>query len=335
MIKTLLSAKPDELKKLIGEDFQIIEKIDAPYFIIEKHNDEIKVMKRNHSEITDIDCLLNNSYHEIINISNNIAGSFEGNNYRLGMWFFPSAKPKNIEYPKYTGKFMISDYSGDITTKDLDILYINDILPKPIIGNLTLSENTLHKIESYKSGKSSALFFLTNLLKGTKKYPGTPLENMEGVILRFKNAQYQIIINEKETQKEDADTKKIYRDMLLKDFLAWYNKHLPYIEGKTIKEKITYLFSKYIKETDIHTKYSITADNLTPPNYGYIGGLTIDDIPNEEVKQMCMFNPVTAKMYKIIMNACRKPLKRKENDLLTNNDLISFNKMVKEIEEAD
>ena len=123
--------------------------------------------------------------------------------------------------------------------------------------------------------------------------------------------------------------------MLLKDFLAWYNKHLPYIEGKTMKEKITYLFSKYIKETDISAKYSITADNLTPPNYGYIGGLTIDDIPNEEVKQICTMNLITAKMYKIIMNSCRKPLKRKENDLLTNNDIISFNKMIKEIEEAD
>ena len=48
-----------------------------------------------------------------------------------------------------------------------------------------------------------------------------------------------------------------------------------------------------------------------------------------------MMKPVAAKMYKIIMNASRKPLKRKENDLLTNNDLISFNKMIKEIEEAD
>lgn len=335
MIKTLLSAKTDELKKLLGKNFQIIEKIDAPYFIIEKNNGMPKVLKRNHTEITDIDCLLNNSYHEIINISNNIIDSFGGNNYRLGMWFFPSAKPKNTEYQKYTGKFMISDYSGDITNKDIDILYLNDVLSKPIIGNLTLTEDILRKIESYKAGKSSALFFLMGILKDIKKYPGTQLENMEGVILRFENVQYQIILNDKEVSKEDAITKKIYRDMLLKDFLAWYNKHLPYIEGSTIKEKITYLFSKYIKETDISAKYSITADNLTPPNYGYIGGLTIDDIPNEEVKQICMMNPVSAKMYKIIMNACRKPLKRKENDLLTSNDLISFNKMIKEIEEAD
>lgn len=335
MIKELNTLSNAELNNLLDTDISIIEKIDAPYYSIENNNGEIKVLKSNHEEISEIDVILNSVNRNILSVSKNITETIKGNNYKIGFWFFPVEKPRFISYPKYNQKIMISDYSGDISEKDIKNLCAHGLLEPPIIANLHVDNRLLSKIKKYIDGDISSMFFLYDITKNSKKYTGTNIQDMEGVIFKTKKHPYQIILNEAKLEDNTASSKKIYRDVILKDFLYWYDKNLPYIEGDTLLKKITNLFSKYIKTTDISTRYKIEKDDLIPPAYGYIGGFGMDMLPDTELQQRLMTDKVGKEMYKIILNACRKPMKHGKNNLLNENDIAKFNKMIKEIREAD
>lgn len=335
MIRELNSLSDNELNNLFDTDISIIEKIDAPYFFIEKVNGEPKVYKSNHEEINEIDAVLNSVYRNILNVSKSISETIKGNNYKIGLWYFPVEKPRFISYPKYKEKIMISDYSGDITESDINALIEHGLLNIPVIGNIHIDEKLISKLKSYINGDLSGLFLLYDIIKKQKPYSGTPLQNMEGVIFKTNKHPYQIIINDSKIIDKEASSKKIYRDVILKDFIYWYNKNLPYIEGDTLLKKITYLFSKYINATDITNRYKIERNDLIPPAYGYIGGLGLDIVPNTELQQRLMTDKIGREMYKIILNACRKPIKKGKNDLMNENDIASFNKIIKEIREAD
>lgn len=335
MIKELNSLSTKEIDNLLDTDVIIVEKIDAPYFFIEKNNGVARIYKSNHEEITDIDMILNSMYRNIKSISNNIIETLKGNDYKIGLWWFPIEKPRLISYPKYEKQFMISDYSGNITSKEIHNLCEHGILNIPIIANIHITSKILSKIKAYISGNISDLFLLYDITKENKKYTGTPFQNMEGVIFKTPKHPYQIIINDSKLVDKNASSKKIYRDVILKDFLYWYKEHLPYIEGDTMLKKITYLFSKYINTTDILNRYKIEKDDLIPPEYGYIGEFGLDMLPNTELQQRLMTDKVSREMYKIILNACRKHIKSSKTDLLSEKDIENFNKMIDEIREAD
>lgn len=334
MIRELKTISDTELKSLLNTEIAIFEKIDAPYFSIEMHNGTPVFLKSNHEEISDIDILINSMYRDIKIMSNDIIKQIHQNDYKIGLWYFPIEKPRSITYKNYANRFMISDFSQNISDEIISLKSLG-ILPQPIIAKTTITDKLLSKIKSYSDGNITSLFLLYELTKSVSKYSGTPMQEMEGVVFKTKKHPYQIIINNPEIIDKNAPSKRIYRDVILKDFLFWYNKHLPYIEGDSILKKITFLFNKYLNETDITDRYNIVSDNLTPPAYGYIGKLSLDLIPNQELQQRLVTDRVSREMYKIILNACRKPMKKTSNELLAESEITSFNKMIKEIKEAD
>lgn len=335
MIRELKSIKQKDLNALIGTTVEIVEKIDAPYFIIQFTSDEkgAKIYKSNHTELSEEDILVNDMYERVERFVKTRLSTLPIYNGTIGLWYFPTDKPRKITYEKYMGKFMLAYCDENITQENINILHSTGILPTPIIARKKITEKEVTLIGKYSNGTYGDLFFLMTLLKGIK-YFGTPYKDMEGVIFKTNKKAYQVILYKEEPQAIDGQ-KKMYRDVIIKDFIKWYYDTLPYItENVPYINKVTDLFVKYSQWTDVTNKYSMEKEDLMPPYTGFIGDVCFDRIPNDVAVIICRSDALMKGIYKILITACRKELRKMEGDLLSESDVQKFNKIVKEIKEA-
>ena len=334
MIRELKNMREKELERLLGTTIEIVEKIDAPYFTIHFTKEEkIEIFKSNHEPLTDTDIVVNDMYERVERFVKSKLENLPIHNVTIGLWYFPTEKPRKISYGRYMGKFMMGYHDENITQEQINILHSTGIIPIPVIARKEITEKEISLIKKYINGTYSDMFFLINFLKGVK-YFGTPYTDMEGVIFKTQQKPYQIILYREEDAPQSTQS-KMYRDVILKDFITWYFKTLPYItENVSYLNKITDLFVKYSQWTDVTNKYSMDKEDLVPPHTGFIGDVCYDKIPSDVAIVICRSDALMKGIYKILVNACKKELRKIEGDLLTQDDIVKFNRIVKEIKEA-
>lgn len=349
MLKNLISCV-DEVSNFIKSSntvyMSVEECIAAPFFTIISTDGKFIVKNSNGCEVTDDTILLNDMYKTIMDFSNRFvkANIDSYKSFKAGFFYFPTDKPRHINYPKYSGKFMMS-YIDDGSEGDVNIgpalsSMGDEMLPfMPLLNFQKITKTTIQYIKDCANRDITPFELATilscahtniNVLKGR-----TRIQDMEGVVVRFstdgkKSKQYIIRLNEC-NPINDSSERKMCRDILLKDFCRWFVDERPNIINDTYTNIISDLFVKYINYTDFANKYDIDAKFLEPPHIGYIGDLTYDLIDDKTVVAICKHSEIFKNVFKILFNTFRKPIKSHEGGILSETNVKDLNDIIKAI----
>lgn len=330
MIKHLREYNRKHLNSISSQTVKITEKIDAPYFTIVYNEGAPTILKSNHTPLSDVDCLLNSNYEYIRKAILRLFGNLGAPKGEFGIWYVPNKSPWKEKYPKYAGKIILARYSADINIFAVTHLQKNGILPPPVLFEGKFTPEQIKTFESYLNGKTGDIMFLTKILKGVR-YHGTPITDMDGIIIKIGAYSYQIPIKETKEPEQDK-SRKMYRDVVLKDFLKWFKtQNAEFGNENDYIFLMSSIFLQYIKDTDLITKYSISGEDLVPPSNGLMGDLNFDLISDSTVRTICLNDPVRKGIYRILLNTFRKPIKKKPDDLLTETDVEEINTIVEKI----
>jgi len=323
MIKELKSLNINDLSKLLNQTFNIVEKIDAPYFSVVVTNSDLKILKSNGLELTQKNMLLNSMYYDILKfVKKNIFPiSKKLRNTKTGFFYFPSETPRTISYPEKTGTFMLSDTNADESLFD----FITKI---PILSEITITDNIINDINDYLNNNKSEVEI-------ANKLTGKDTSKMEGIIFKSNiYKQFQILITNTALSSIDSTQKKIYRDIIIKDIISWFNTSNPPIIGSTYIEKVENIFIKYINNTEILNKYDINEKDIMPPYIGYFGDISYGLMTNNICKLICQNNGVMKGIFRIMIATLDSDIKKTIYDILDDDDIIKWKNIRIKIKEG-
>lgn len=342
MINELYKITDAELESILNTNVTITEKIDAPYVNVILNESSFILLKSNYKIITNIDCALNDMYYDIKNALNEIIEPVRERivnthgNVVIGLFYVPSQTPRTITYNKIeNNKFIYSSCKSVATNKrikDFDLsLYCPDILPQPKIKDILITDSEIETFKKLKDGIISGLFAVNKLIK--KTYSGNKIKDIEGIVLSTeKNKIYQISINRPE-EKMNVAEHKIYRDVVIKDFIEWYNTNDHSTVKGTYINIVNELFIGYINNTTIVDRYSIEPEDLLPPIVGYFGDIAYDLVNNDIIKTICEHNEIFKCIYRILLNTIRRDtLILSKDTMLSNDDVSNWKKIFKQIQ---
>ena len=333
-LKDFLQAVPSDAK---GFDIVVEEMIDAPFVsvVLDQENYTYSILKSNGEEVSTVDIILNSMYADISEFVKTVFAKLNEKDYRyakFGMFYFPSETPRSTTYTKYVGKFMLSYVHGGITEADIFASSDKWLTVTPYIITYQYTQKVYVDILNYVNGDEDALFTASLLTGAYKRIDKnrTHIQDMEGIVVKTPYGNFKLTLH-KTKEVTDISERKMCRDLIMKDFIRWfYNEDVRPIND-TYQNIVCNLFLKYVNTTDISTRYSFEADLLTPPIVGYVGDITYELLDDNNVIEICKHNSILKGIFKILLNALRKPLKKHSGDILTQKDVDDFNHIIETI----
>ena len=301
MIKEFKNITEKDLNYMKTHQVTVTEKLDLIYFKVFVTEDKMDVFTARNKHITEIDQIVNSVYKDIVEFCKGLDHKKIFDTFgvcEIGFFYRPVIKTCTIKYPS-AFKFVV----GNLFTKNKDkkdINFITSVIPGvDVLLPICYKENISDIPNDLDNDIDNAIYFTDG-----KTWSGNSIYEIEGLILTCGRLKYQIIINHTESNIEKT-TKKIYRDTVLENFCSFVmnndicqnilnHNHTSYVE------KICSLFLIYIDNTNIFTKLQLEADDLLPPNNGYIGDIDYDRLPTT-VSLICRGNDVYKNILRILL----------------------------------
>jgi len=365
MIKNFCDITGDEIKYLISHPITLSEKLDAIYFKIEITSAiSIPLKTPKFNAVSDVDCMINSiykdisdfAYKEIYNVRKELTDKY--GDLRIGFFYLPVGKTKHIDYSesniyKYnknfgTGWLGLSDvyfYNTDSRKQytiwdiynDLSDNGINIGKPCIIYENKSFGAVSAEMIDAIKSDPNpvnTAMLFISLVQDplACATYSGLPVDKIEGYIIKCCSKQWQIKINNAEPHI-DKDTKKIYRDAVLRSLvrdLLSKTGIINTIRGMKCQyeDKVAYVFEEFINSTDIFSKLLIEPEDLLPPIDGYIGEMCIDTLQSDNVKVICKYNKTFANILRMFLHTFTNTIFANKFSDLSEYDRLKMNELI-------
>lgn len=314
----------EKLQSFVGKEYTVTEMLDGIPFRLAVTNKGVFMFKGfTKSRVTQVDYLCNSVWHEIKEFTDKVLSSArdvivgEYCECFLDFMYFPTDKPRNVEYPGFAGKFVLLDnYAHNPKYKAREFKYDwlrNLCEPAPVISSAELTKLDLDVINKIEDPVELATIFIGS----DSTYSCIPLSNIEGVIVDFGSSKFKININDTNA-KANVFEKKIYRDSILTDFA---NVELDSSVGERIHHSKSYIenicdvFVDYMSKTDFFKKNDIEVGDLKSPVVGYTGDMTVSDIPNYTAQTICKYDENARDLLKILLFTFQKPkINTKVND---------------------
>ncbi len=352
MLNTLKSLKEKNgskyVDKFLNGEFQngevtITEKLDTYRILFENVNGEIKFYKKDNSEITLIERVLTNVWEDaIIELSIILHEAKVPEGIHFGLAYTPVERPIRIPYTKLP-KYLITDITRRKNNKvvesfDYDELQqwaeILQLGRPPVIFKGKLSEEQKKALLEYANGnydniEDNLSDLLTNRFKGT--YSNQNI--IEGIIISDGERLAQIVSYEFELLNEAYQKVEFSRDfydltiLSLNNFLERYP--FPMMEGQNpddmYLEMVCDIFNHYCESPSVTE--GMKPEYLTPPNFGYTGGLNLLLIKNKKTLELLeKGGKVFESIFRVILSSLRKY--KKEYGLLNESAINKFNTYV-------
>jgi hypothetical protein len=311
--------------------------IDAPFVsvVLDQKNNNYTILKSNGDKVSTIDIILNSMYYDIDVFVKEVFAKLNEKEYghcKFGMFYFPSETPRSTTYTKYYGKFMLSYINGRVTESDIFASSDKWLTVTPYIITYQYTQKTYETIANYVSGDEDAAFTASILTGEYKRIDKnrTHVANMEGIVLKTPHGNFKLTLH-KPQDITDVSERKMCRDLIMKDFIRWfYSEDIKPIND-IYQNIVCNLFLKYVNTTDISTRYSFEADMLMPPIVGYMGDITYELLDDNNVIEICKHNGIMKGIFRILLNALHKPLRKHSGDILTQKDVDDFNHIIETI----
>lgn len=328
MIKNIETISKKDFNYLLSNPFAVVEKLDMLYFRVQITKVGVIPLKNSTGKvISDIDCITNTVYKEICEFVNNSINPVRniliekfGEGY-IGFFYLPVTKYNKISYKNFeAGTFILSDWSyplnilnADDSDKINDLSDILNVASPPILAqvfdpktDISTVENIRHQLTNYIEGNINNLEFAISVIPD---YTHDVANNMmEGIIFRNDKFQYQVsLVDNNDSINSDKSVKLSYRNVILNSIAEFYEKNKSTLDTvfetkESYVDKVSYLFLKYIDNTDIFSKYSFDPEDLLPPSNSYIGDIDFDMIADANVKLICKYNEVHKNIFRMFLH---------------------------------
>lgn len=345
MIKTFdqLFEMPESYRTEFLENCIFSEKIAAFYFHVKILSDNlVKFYKSDHQEIKNEDIILNRMWQFPVQDFTRIFLSHpeftkKHIGYTFSFFFFPVPEPFFIEYRddfRYVIANIQDKYKKQVNPDNIKLHELSNLIRNNSVNITDKKRNFNPKdLTSLESARKTLLEFFHNKDIPESCCKGN-YDKAEGIIMRWKGNNYQIILNSPE-QKEKEKTNRLPLEYILKDFSEYLgnakNNCISLINDNDPVKNICNLFSEYIKSADFNY-YKISAEDLTSPNFGYYSGTGYEFIPSARVRKTCKENMLADNIFKVILNAMRRHHKMNKTYMILNSqnlDIINkFSKII-------
>lgn len=333
MLVELFNAGTQKIQKFLNTRFTVYEKLDMYYFKVRVDVEGATPVKiSDKSDITYEDAITNALYFPILEFCNNMLQDNADKLYitlgscTVGIFYCPGTAKSHIRYnEKLTGRFVFSDiYTDkyDFNSKEIFKLTYKGLfdsgilLDEPVIADAGPIKNSVDIVTALTemTDKDRYDYIFDRWCINT--WSGNAKENIGGLILRNGRCTYKISNPHlsrqiSDTSKYDPSSKRLWKDMLLKDFIAVIKKiygdsFSSYtVSGKTYTENICGLFVDYMNNTDFFNKYRIDEDDLLPTWDKWLLEFDLDKIPNSTAKTICMINPIAKSVLRLLIHIFR------------------------------
>ena len=329
--------------KFLNDELIITEKLDTYRILFENVNGEIKFYKKDNSEINLIERVLTNVWEDsIIELSIILHEANIPEGLRFGLAYTPVERPIRIPYTKLP-KYLITDITRRKNNKVIESFNYDELQNwaeilqlgrPPVIFKGKLSEAQKKALLEYSSGnydniEDNLSELLTNRFNGT--YSGESI--IEGIIISDGEKLAQIISYEFELLNETYQKVESSRDfydltiLSLNNFLERYP--FPLMEGQNpdemYLEMVCDIFNHYCESSSVTE--GMKPEYLTPPNFGYTGGLNLLLIKNKKTLELLENGgKVFESIFRVILSSLRKY--KKEYGLLNESAVNKFNTYV-------
>lgn len=336
---------PKYIDNYLNETLIITEKIDTFRILFEKRSNKYIFYKKDNSEITVIERLLNDVYEDAINEIPLLTSELNiPENYVFGLYYTPVYKPIRIPYTKIP-KYILTDVNIKNDNKVIESLSYDDVNSwatkmcmgrPPIIFEGILSNYQKEKLLLYSKREDDYLSF-TEMIKDVFDMSYSKEDIIEGIVIDSNGKLSQIISAEFSILSE-AYNKKLksrdFYDIVVSDITSYFSKKGIILNESLYKEskELTYInlinqmFIDYVN----HKTINIDEKYLFPPNYGYGGKLNKSLINNQKVLSL-VENSTNEALYRIFISSFRKI--KKPYGLLNESIINKFNEYVNLIDE--
>lgn len=344
-LTTILEKRGSEyVNKFLSDEIVITEKLDTYRVLFEKHGDHLVFFKKDNTELNLIERTLTNVWEDaIIELSTIIGDILLPEGLRFGVAYTPVERPIRIPYSKIP-KYVLTDITLRKNNKVVEVYEYDEVNQwattlglgrPPIIFSGTLNEEQKNILRNYAEGNLEK--WHENFAKTITRLFGETYskENIiEGIIIKRDKDLAQIVSYEfdilNEAYEKEESSRDFYDLILLNLNRFMDNYQIPVLEGKTSDEMYLELTS------DIFNKFcdqfpniveSVKPDYLTPPAYGYYGGLNLLLIKNKKTIDILeKGGKIYEALFRIIISSLRKP--KKEFGLLSESAVNKFNTFV-------
>lgn len=344
-LTTILEKRGSEyVEKFLSDEIVITEKLDTYRVLFEKHGDHLVFFKKDNTELNLIERTLTNVWEDaIIELSTIIGDILLPEGLRFGVAYTPVERPIRIPYSKIP-KYVLTDITLRKNNKVVEVYEYDEVNQwattlglgrPPIIFSGTLNEEQKNILRNYAEGNLER--WNENFAKTITRLFGETYskENIiEGIIIKRDKDLAQIVSYEfdilNEAYEREESSRDFYDLILLNLNRFMDNYQIPVLEGKTSDEMYLELTS------DIFNNFcdqfpniveSVKPDYLTPPAYGYYGGLNLLLIKNKKTIDILeKGGKIYEALFRIIISSLRKP--KKEFGLLSESAVNKFNTFV-------
>jgi hypothetical protein len=334
--------------KFLNGEFQngeviITEKLDTYRILFENVKGEIKFYKKDNSEINLIERVLTNVWEDaIVELSIILHETHIPEGIRFGLAYTPVERPIRIPYTKLP-KYLITDITRRKNNKVVESFDYAELQNwaevlqlgrPPVIFKGKLSEEQKKVLLQYAAGnyddiEDNLSELLTNRFKGT--YSDQSI--IEGIIISDGERLAQVVSYEFELLNEAYQKVEFSRDfydltiLSLNNFLERYP--FPIMEGENpdamYLEMVCDIFNHYCESPSVTE--GMKPEYLTPPNFGYTGGLNLLLIKNKQTLELLeKGGKVFESIFRVILSSLRKY--KKEYGLLNESAVSKFNTYV-------
>jgi len=329
--------------KFLNDEVIITEKLDTYRILFENVNGEIKFYKKDNSEINLIERVLTNVWEDaIVELSIILHEAVVPEGLRFGLAYTPVEKPIRIPYTKLP-KYLITDITRRKNNKVVEALDYDELQNwaetlqlgrPPVIFRGKLSEEQKKVLLEYAQAnyddiEDNLAEFLTKRFKGT--YSNESI--IEGIIISDGERLVQVVSYEFELLNEAYQKVNFSRDfydltiLSLNNFLERYP--FPMMEGKNpddmYLEMVCDIFNHYCESPSVTE--GMKPEYLTPPSFGYTGGLNLLLIKNQKTLELLeKGGKVFESIFRVILSSLRKY--KKEYGLLNESAVNKFNTYV-------
>jgi len=332
------------VEKFLNDEVIITEKLDTYRILFENVNGEIKFYKKDNSEINLIERVLTNVWEDaIIELSIILHEANIPEGLRFGLAYTPVERPIRIPYPKLP-KYLITDITRRKNNKVIESFSYDELQQwaeilqlgrPPVIFKGKLSEEQKKILLEYAQGnyedieENSLSELLQKRLKGTY----SDQDIIEGIIISDGERLAQVISYEFEILNEAYQKVEFSRDfydltiLSLNNFLERYP--FPMMEGQNpdemYLETVCDIFNHYCESPSVTE--GMQPEYLTPPSFGYTGGLNLLLIKNKKTLELLeKGGKVYESIFRVILSSLRRY--KKEYGLLNESAVNKFNTYV-------
>ena len=329
--------------KFLSDEIIITEKLDTYRILFENVNGEIKFYKKDNSEINLIERVLTNVWEDaIIELSIILHEAHIPEGIRFGLAYTPVERPIRIPYAKLP-KYLITDITRRKNNKVVESFNYDELQQwaeilqlgrPPVIFKGKLSEEQKKVLLEYAQGIYDDIEInLSEILKNKFKGAYSDQDIIEGIIISDGERLAQVVSYEFELLNEAYQKVEFSRDfydltiLSLNNFLERYP--FPLMEGQNpdemYLEMVCDIFNHYCESPSVTE--GMKPEYLTPPNFGYTGGLNLLLIKNKKTLELLeQGGRVFESIFRVILSSLRKY--KKEYGLLNESAVNKFNTYV-------